>query len=154
MKPVKIALICSVAIVSLHCTAQEKERNHLTNKTNKMTAQSVQKVELEEMTRGTNKNLVFTSEAAISTVNGQKSTRKHTAADWDKIRKAAEAIDVSKIDTYEAPTQARFYDGALAATIRIHKNGKVYTSQSFDSGKPPKQLAALYNLLAPGFKSK
>lgn len=154
MKIFRIAMICTVAILSLQCTAQEKEKSAATNTTTKLTKQTVQKVELEELTRGTNKVLVFTSDSKNVTHNGTETKRNFSGTEWDQVVKAINAIDLEKIDTYEGPTTARFYDGALAATIRIHKDGKVYTSQSFDSGQPPKELAALYKLLAPAFDGR
>ncbi len=154
MKIFRIAIICSVAIFSLQCTAQDKEKAAATNTNAKLTKQTIQKVELEELTRGTNRVLVFTPESKSVTLNGTEGTRNFSAAEWENVVKAVGAIDLAKIDTYEGPTTARFYDGALAATIRIHKDGKVYTSQSFDSGQPPKELAALYKLLAPAFTGR
>lgn len=66
---------------------------------------------------------------------------------WSQINDLVSKIDLSQIDKWEGPTQARFYDGAKATTIMIEANGETYNSQSFDEGKPPAELKELYDYL-------
>lgn len=151
MKILKATLFATLGMMALQCTAQKKSPTSTSKNLTKVIQTTIQKVELEEMTRGTNKNLVYTPASKTVKINDAPKKSSFSSTEWSDIARAAEVIDLSKLATYEAPTTARFYDGALAATIKIHKNGKMYTSQSFDSGKPPKELAALYKLLSPAF---
>lgn len=154
MKIVKLSLFVALATFSFQCTAQKQQQQKVNSPSVKTSQENIQKIELEEMTRGTRKMAVFTPSDKNVSLNDSSSRKTFSSTEWNNIVKAVSAIDLSRIESYPAPTQARFHDGALAATIRIHKNGKVYSSQSFDSGKPPKELSALYKLLAPAFTSK
>lgn len=146
---IKISLLLTLGLLSQQCTGQKKSKATTTQNNTKVSQTAIEKIELEEMTRGTRKSLVITPTSKNISVNDAARKGSHSSAEWTNIVRAAESIDLAKISSYEAPTTDRFHDGALAATVKIHKNGKVYTSQTFDSGRPPKELASLYKLLSP-----
>src|SRR5690606_37267747 len=68
--------------------------------------------------------------------------------DWNKLNELVSKLDLTKLDTWEGPTQKRFHDGARATVITIESNGQTYTSQAFDEGNPPAELSELYQYLA------
>lgn len=66
---------------------------------------------------------------------------------WEELNRLVAGLDLSQLESWEGPTQARFHDGARATTISITAEGATYNSQSFDEGKPPAELEELYNYL-------
>lgn len=81
------------------------------------------------------------------TNNPEEIKSKTVDKDWTELNHLVSGLDLMQIESWEAPTQQRFYDGARATTISITADGTTYNSQSFDEGKPPAQLEALYNYL-------
>lgn len=85
---------------------------------------------------------------------GDKTTQSKVSAkgdsysrDWEAIVKTAEELDLTQLNTWEAPTDARLYDGAAMVVISIRTATGVYESMGFDQGEPPAQLEKLYSLL-------
>ncbi|PTT68064.1 hypothetical protein, partial [Chryseobacterium sp. HMWF001] len=113
----------------------------------------IEKIELREQTRGTNRLITFTKDAVTTYLNGNTSTSQITAADWENISKQVNLLDLPKISTYESSTTRRFSDGALASSITVTANGNTYNSAGFDAGIPPKELEGLYILLKGKSKS-
>jgi|SRR5690606_3992083 len=112
----------------------------------------IDKITLEKTTRGNSSQLIMTSVETFNSemkLGGEKEPSKTQTSnnDWNKINQLVSKIDLNKIGEWEAPTQARMYDGALATTIIIESNGEIYNSQTFDEGKPPAELEELYNYL-------
>jgi len=107
----------------------------------------IQKIELTERTRGTNRIFTFEPASLNIYLNGTATQRALSPADWENVTKQAALINVSKISTYTAPTTGRYSDSALASTIIITAAGKTYESSSFDAEIPPKELEGLYQLL-------
>ncbi len=54
-------------------------------------------------------------------------------------------IDLEKLSSYKDPTQARFYDGAAIATLKIIVEGKEYETVAFDHGNPPIEIEKFVN---------
>ncbi|WP_452225640.1 META domain-containing protein [Lacinutrix chionoecetis] len=77
-------------------------------------------------------------EATIKTLNDNTQT---------EINNLVNAVDLASISELEAPTKAHQYDGAAIASLTITKDGKTYTSTSFDAGNPPEEIAELVNTL-------
>lgn len=112
----------------------------------------IEKIKLEKVTMGSNSSLEITKDEILNASTtrdglGDATSGEISSKDWNEINRLVSNLDLTKIDQWEGPTQARFYDGARATTIVIESNGQTYTSQSFDEGKPPAQLQELYNYL-------
>lgn len=139
-----------IALSTLQCEAQKignSTKNTVVKNNN-----NINKIELTEMTRGTNRSIEVLSNSKNTKINGVSTQAKINSDNWAKLSKEANSLSLEKLNSYASPTTDRYHDGALAATIKITTaSGQVYESQSFDAGKPPKELAALYNLLAPDF---
>jgi len=75
--------------------------------------------------------------------NSEAVTKTCSKDDWPKLINLLHAIDLKNISKLEAPTQARLYDGAAIAQLTITKKNAVFETNSFDHGKPPKEIEAL-----------
>ncbi len=112
----------------------------------------ISKITLEKITLGSSSKLEITKDEILNSSTNRDGVSDAVAGnitgkDWNEINKLAGKLDLSQIDQWEGPTQARFYDGAKATTIAIEANGQIYSSQSFDEGKPPTELQELYDYL-------
>ncbi|WP_143736404.1 hypothetical protein [Moheibacter sediminis] len=101
---------------------------------------------------GSNSSLEITKDEILNASNtrdgmGDASKGATESKDWNKLNNLVSKLDLTQIDQWEGPTQARFYDGAKATTIIIESNGEIYNSQSFDEGQPPAELKELYDYL-------
>lgn len=141
-------LLTTVLIILslINCTSQKKleyKNNDLTLKQTK----TIEKIELREQTRGTNRIFTFEPLSSSISLNGNVNKTELSPAAWKSIADQASLIDLSKISMFEAPTTGRYSDSALSSTIIITSAGKTYESSSFDAGIPPKELEGLYQLL-------
>jgi len=86
------------------------------------------------------------NDSIISLTKDRKATPTEKACDhekWNKLILLTDNIDLDSISTLKSPTEARFYDGASIATLKIRSKNKVFESSSFDHGNPPKEIEAL-----------
>ncbi|MGH1517794.1 hypothetical protein [Chryseobacterium sp. JK1] len=109
--------------------------------------QKIEKIELTEQTRGFRRSIVLTPASKTINTNEEVVSSKIASSEWAKISKLVETIDLKQISRLQSPTTGRNSDRALASSIIITSEGTEYTSSSFDSGKPPKELEALYNAI-------
>jgi hypothetical protein len=126
------------------CTSQNKKDNNETKSTKINKKQKIEKIQLTETTRGINRNSIFTSNAKITVFNGDSTRYTMNPSEWDNISKQAEALDLSKISDLQSPTTGRYSDRSLSSNFIITSGENTYTSATFDSGNPPKELEALY----------
>ena len=123
-------LICCLA--NIKCISQNNSTDTINNsKINKRFGQ-IEKIELTERTRGTDRVFTFESASLNISLNGTNTLKELSKANWEDIIKQASLIDLSKISTYTAPTTGRYSDGALSSSIIITSAGKTYESSSFD----------------------
>ena len=141
-----------IALSTLQCEAQNIENSTKNTVVKINNSNNISKIELTEMTRGTNRSIEILSNSKNTKINGVSTQSKISSDSWAKLNKEANSLSLEKLNSYAAPTTDRYHDGALAATIKIKTaSGQVYESQSFNAGKPTKELAALYKLLSPDF---
>ncbi|WP_261512564.1 hypothetical protein [Chryseobacterium paludis] len=131
-------------IFNTGCFHQSKNENNENKSTTSMKVQNIENIQLIEQTRGINESTVFTPTFIVSSLNGEAVKSSIPPSYWKSISTQAEMIDLSKISQLQSPTTGRYSDQALSATIVIVSNGSTFTSASFDEGKPPKELEALY----------
>lgn len=139
----KIVLIIS-AFMSVCCISQKKTN---ISEAKSVTIQKIEKFEITERTRGTNRIITFIPDSKIISINGNITTTPLSSDEWKNITESANSIELSKISSFSSPTTDRYSDKALSSTITIFTNGKEYTSSVFDAGKPPKELDTLYKKL-------
>lgn len=106
-------------------------------------------IEYNAMSRGYYRTIVVKNEAVTVTMQrkGEAKTTKLSADDLKTIADMVKDIDLEGIPDLKSPTEARFYDGAPIANLKITRNGEVYESQSFDHGQPPAPLKKLVEKL-------
>jgi len=70
-------------------------------------------------------------------------TKNCSNEEWTKIVSLFKLINLNSLSTLEAPTEARFYDGAAIANLKITYEGEIFETAGFDHGNPPKEIEAL-----------
>jgi len=63
--------------------------------------------------------------------------------EWNKLIDLLNNVHLENLSKLEPPSKAHQYDGALAASLTITKDGKLYQTTTFDHGKPPKEIESL-----------
>lgn len=114
----------------------------------KITQPDVIAIEYQAMTRGSNREVVLTKDVLeVRDVTGtsEVSSTIITVEQWNDILKELEKVEVAKMPELKAPTNKRFYDGALIGTLTVRTKDTIYRSSSFDHGNPPSEIANLVN---------
>ncbi|MDR6372293.1 hypothetical protein J2795_003048 [Chryseobacterium bernardetii] len=140
-----------LATSATSCMHKNNNENNTSNIPSAVQQQKIEQIRLTERTRGFSRNIVFTPSSKESNINEEITNTKISSAEWTAISKLAQNIDLPKISELKAPTTGRHSDQAMIASIIITAGGKEYTSSDFDSGRPPKELEALYKAInGPG----
>ncbi|MEJ5049505.1 hypothetical protein WH221_06670 [Chryseobacterium culicis] len=142
-----ILLSTTLAVTSTSCIHKNNSENTSSNITTEVQQQKIEQVQLIERTRGFSRSIVVTPSSKASNINEEITNTKLSPAEWQAVSKLAGNIDLSKISDLKAPTTGRHSDRAMIASMIITSGGKEYTSSDFDSGNPPKELEALYNII-------
>lgn len=79
--------------------------------------------------------------------NGDLKTKKLSNADWKVLSKELKKINLEGMSKLEAPSKARFYDGAATADVTVKTKGKTYQSSPFDHKNPPAEIKNFVNKL-------
>ncbi|MDR2235398.1 MAG: hypothetical protein LBE92_04685 [Chryseobacterium sp.] len=146
MKFHQLIILIPLLVSNVNCTSQQKTAG--TEKTDTLQRKSeISKIEVTEQTRGTNRIITFVSGTQTTSLNGNVTTSVLKDEDWKNMVKQAGMIDLSAIESFQAPTDGRATDRALASAIIITTKDGTYRSSSFDAGRPPKELEGLYRLL-------
>ncbi|MDQ1859161.1 hypothetical protein [Chryseobacterium sp. WLY505] len=142
-------ILFSIILVtsSTSCMHKDNSQNNTTAISSAVQQQKIERIQLTERTRGFSRNIVFTPSSKESNINEEITTTKISPAEWQTVSRLAQTIDLSKISDLKAPTEGRHSDRAMIASIIITSNGREYTSSDFDSGRPPKELEALYKII-------
>jgi hypothetical protein len=153
MKKYILLALLNICFFNFNCTPQQKQGKN-NNNLEQIKKQNIEKIELREQTRGTNRIFILNSENLITTLNENVNNSKISLSEWENIEKQVNLLDLSKIPSFIAPTTGHYSDQALASTIIITSNGNSYQSSSFDSGNPPKELASLYKAIQQIIQNK
>ena len=130
-------------MLNIACTSSlSKTKDNTTQVNNK---QKIDKIELTEQTRGTNRKFTLTPNNLKTSVNNNITDSKITSSEWAAILHENNKLDLSKISTYQSTTTGRFSDRALSSKIIISSEEDLYQSSTFDSGNPPAELKSLYD---------
>lgn len=71
--------------------------------------------------------------------------QKLSKSDWNSLLDLLSKVDAEKIKDLKAPSEKRFYDGAMIAGLKVIYKDKTYESASFDHGNPPAEIKDLVN---------
>lgn len=66
-------------------------------------------------------------------------------ADFKEVSRLYQKVTLKELENYKAPTEKRFYDGAAIGNLTVNYQGKIYSSQGFDHGNPPVEIAEFIN---------
>lgn len=102
-------------------------------------------IRYEASTRGKKIELKVTDSELIYKVNQETTRVPLTAKARKEIIALLSKIEILKIETFVPPSEERFSDKALHATLTIIIDTKEHASQTFDHGNPPKELKQLLN---------
>ena len=112
---------------------------HLVDTTTKLT--------YEAFTRGSSIEIVLTQNQLQKTTNDETQRIEISDAQWNAISSEIAQLDVGKIESYPAPSEDRFVDAAMHASLKLTLKDATYTSQTFDHGNPPNELKNLISIL-------
>ncbi|HEY5687085.1 MAG TPA: META domain-containing protein [Yeosuana sp.] len=101
--------------------------------------------EYSTISRGVYK-LISINKKQVSVVNKRDDDpviKVCSAQEWEQLIDAIKTVDVDNISDLKAPSDRRFFDGALMAKLIIYSDDKKYESASFDHGNPPKEIETI-----------
>ncbi|HEU4496835.1 MAG TPA: hypothetical protein VFR70_07260 [Flavobacterium sp.] len=103
--------------------------------------------EYEAHTRGSYKKVLAKQDTVftIASRNGKPVQKKLSEKDWNALLAIASKVDAEKLKDLKAPSEKRFHDGAMIATLKVIYKDKTYESAAFDHGNPPAEIKDLVN---------
>ena len=115
----------------------------------KKTDMASTQIEYSAVSRGLYKKIIVQNKTVSVTKerNAEAAESKIDDAKWNKIVSEFEKINPDNIPNLKAPTEKRFHDGAAIGNLKVTINGKIYETQGFDNGFPPKEIEKLVSLL-------
>lgn len=118
---------------------------------NKVEMTSVQ-IEYSALSRGFSQKIKIQNQMVVSSGEENPVERKMTDSEWNEISKEFQKLDLENITNLKAPTNKRVYDGAAIGVLTIRQNDKIYQTEDFDNGFPPKEIEKLVNLVVKSAK--
>ena len=135
-----------IILLFVSCVSHKSSLSE-TNVNNNYKTHDIQKIELTEQTRGTNRVFTFIPNSKMISTNGNVITSPLSVSDWESITKEVSSIDLLNMSNLPSPTTDRYSDAALASKIIITFKNKTYQSSEFDANRPPAELENLYKKL-------
>ncbi|WP_137905564.1 hypothetical protein [Chryseobacterium sp. 2VB] len=136
-----------LATSATNCMHKNNSENNTPNISSAVQQQKIEQIRLTERTRGFSRDIVLTPSSKESNINEEITNTKISTAEWLAVSRLAQNIDLPKISELKSPTTGRYSDQAMISSMIITAGGKEYTSSEFDSGRPPKELEALYKAI-------
>lgn len=72
--------------------------------------------------------------------NDKSIPTKISDADWKELVECFKTIELDSLSKLKAPSEKRFHDGAAIATLKVTFKDKLYETNDFDDGFPPKEI--------------
>jgi hypothetical protein len=141
MKRILIPILLLVSIITFG-VPQKKKKIRKARQT-----ETITKIEFESFARRGRTEVTITKDSVISIGRTEKKYILMTAEKWTVLMNALKKLKLDDIPNWQSPTKAREYDGAAHCKFLVSTKNKQYESQYFDSGKPMKQLQALYDAI-------
>ncbi|MFX0555942.1 hypothetical protein ACOCEA_04050 [Maribacter sp. CXY002] len=136
----KYVLFSAILMILHNCTGQTKG-----------TKNELQFVSYTATTRGSSFNCKISADSIKVNVLGTKnksSTIATKEGDWRILSELVNQLSLDSIKSLKSPTDNRHTDRARIAEIEIKKDDKLYLSNSFDEGSPPKELKPLVDKIS------
>lgn len=137
----KIALLLLTIAFAVGCSSTKNATSNAADKTANLLS-----FEYTASTRGSYKKVVVTNDSIVTIKDHTMKdvvTKSISKSDWNQLTAAADKVNLDGLNTVKAPSVKHQFDGALAANLKIIKDGKEYTSTTFDHGNPPSEIAAV-----------
>lgn len=112
--------------------------------------QKIDSVIYEATTRGYYEKIMITANKVSYTHDRNTIAAEFQDLDteaWLNLINSIETVGLANIEQFEAPTKMHQVDGAALAHIEIHSEERMYRTQTFDKGNPPKELSSIYNTI-------
>jgi hypothetical protein len=138
----KIAVILLTIMFAVGCSSKK------TAVANNDKAASALSFEYVAQTRGSYKKVIVTKDSIVTIKDHamkdvvNKSISKN---DWNQLVTALGKINLEGLKDVAAPSKKHQFDGALSANLKVIKDGKEYTSTTFDHMNPPAEIAPVVN---------
>lgn len=107
----------------------------------------VKEITYEAITRGHSEAIHIKSNLLTHKTHQTSKEISLSAKQLKALYKVLRAIKYTETDKLQAPSEKRFYDGAMAASITFITADKKYQSITFDDDNPPGELKELVLLL-------
>jgi len=136
----KIALLILTLAFAVGCSSTKKPV------TKADTAKGSLSFEYVASTRGAYKKVVVTSDSIVTIKDHAMKdvvSKSINKSDWNQLVTASEKVSLEALNDVQAPSKKHQFDGALAANLKIIKDGKEYTSTTFDHGNPPVEIKSM-----------
>ncbi|TDX13645.1 hypothetical protein [Flavobacterium sp. S87F.05.LMB.W.Kidney.N] len=132
-----LSLLLLTLFIATGCCSQKK------------TDMTSTQIEYSAHSRGYYKTIVTQNKSVLVTTarNAEPVQINIDDAKWNEIVTAFSKVNLDNLSSLKAPTDKRTYDGAAIGNLKITKDGKIYETQGFDNGFPPKEIEKLVNLL-------
>lgn len=138
----KITLLILTIAFALGCSSTKKAKTNADSAANSLSFEYV------ASTRGAYNKIVVTSDSIITIKDHNMKnvvSKTISKSDWNQLVTASGKVNLDGLATVKAPSVKHQFDGALAANLKVIKNGKEYTSTTFDHGTPPAEIAPIVN---------
>lgn len=138
----KIAVIVVTIMLAVGCSSKK------TAAANTEKSASTLSFEYEAATRGSYKKVVVTQDSIVTIKDRDMKdvvSKPITKGEWNKLAVVAESVNLDGLNSLKAPSNKNHADAALAANLKVIKDGKTYGSTTFDHGNPPAEIAPLVN---------
>lgn len=119
----------------------------MTNCIAQKTNDTMLNIHYKAITRGSSKTLTVLNDTLEYVFNQEKKSVVLSVENQKEILDLINAIELTKMNSFQSPSSKRASDRALHATLKIEKENKEYTSTTFDHGNPPTALKPLMDLL-------
>ncbi|WP_291114842.1 hypothetical protein [Flavobacterium sp. UBA6135] len=130
-----ITFIFLSLFIAKGCSQQQKEEMKNTS------------IEYQAMSRGFYLNIVIKDKelVVVKERDGKPELRKISSSDWNELSDLFLKIKPEDLSKFKVPSENRFVDAAAIGNLRVIYEGKLYESESFDHGNPPKEIKNLVN---------
>jgi hypothetical protein len=107
----------------------------------------IKEITYEAMTRGRSEMVHIKSDILTYKTHTDSKEISLSGKQLNALYEVLKPIKYKEASTLKAPSDRRFYDGALAATITFVTEEGSFQSAAFDDDNPPKELKELVDLL-------
>lgn len=135
----KYMFISLILVMFQNCTGQNKDKKN-----------ELQYVSYSAATRGSSFICKMNADSILIDISGVENVSNRSqleVGDWRTLSELVKQLNLDSIPFLEAPTDNRYNDQVRIAEVEIKKGEKLYVSNAFDEGNPPKELKALVDKL-------